>query len=127
MPRIIDTAEVIPVIAKLCQKACYQLNDDLVEALKAAQTREESPYSKDALQLLVENAAYAKQEQIACCHDTGTAVVIMEIGQEISWTGAPLVDMVNEGVHYREIVAQILTETYTVSIPDKNSPVCLQR
>ena len=104
MHRNIDTEELIPVIAKLCQKACYELNEDLVAALKSAHSIEESPYSKDALDLLIKNADFAKKEQIACCHDTGTAVVIMEIGQEVSWTGAPLVDAVNEGVRrgYKE-------------------------
>lgn len=98
MPRCMDTMEVVPVIAQLCQKACYELNDNLVDALKAAHSKEESPYSKDTLDLLIKNAEYAKQEQIACCHDTGTSVVVMEIGQEISWTGIPLFDAVNEGV-----------------------------
>ena len=104
MYRNIDTTELIPIIAKLCRKACYELNEDLVSALKEAYAIEESPYSKDTLALLIENADYAKKEQIACCHDTGTAVIIMEIGQEISWTGIPLIDAVNEGVRrgYKE-------------------------
>ena len=93
-----DTSEVIEVIANLCKKACYELNDNLIDALKKAYTQEESPYGKDTLDLLIKNAEYAKQEQIACCHDTGTAVVIMEIGQEISWTGMPLVEAVYAGV-----------------------------
>jgi len=98
MTRNMDTSEVIEVIANLCKKACYELNDNLIDALKKAYTQEESPYGKDTLDLLIKNAEYAKQEQIACCHDTGTAVVIMEIGQEISWTGMPLVEAVYAGV-----------------------------
>lgn len=98
MTRNMDTSEVIEVIADLCKKACYELNDNLIDALKKAYTQEESPYGKDTLDLLIKNAEYAKQEQIACCHDTGTAVVIMEIGQEISWTGMPLVEAVYAGV-----------------------------
>ena len=102
--RCIDTKEVIPIISNLCQRACNELNDDVINALKDAFAREESPYSKDALALLIENADYAKKEQIACCHDTGVAVVYMEIGQEVSWTGEPLTDAVNEGVRrgYKE-------------------------
>lgn len=98
MPRNMDAMELIPVIAGLCQKACYELNDNLVDALKKAYEKEESPYSKDTLDLLIKNAAYAKKEQIACCHDTGTSVVVMEIGQEIAWSGIPLTDAVNKGV-----------------------------
>jgi len=98
MARILDTSAVIPVIAQLAQKACYELPDNFIAALKDACTKEESPYGKDTLELLVKNAEYAKQEQVAVCHDTGTAVVIMEIGQEVSWTGIPLNDAVNSGV-----------------------------
>ena len=98
MSRIIDTAELIPVISELAKKACYELDENFMEALRCAEKKEESPYGKDTLQLLIENAEYARHEQIACCHDTGTCVVLMEIGQEVSWKGIPLYDAVNEGV-----------------------------
>jgi len=104
MPRIINTEELIPVIAGLSMKACYELDESFLNALKEAVKREESPYGRDCLELLIANAEYAKTEQIACCHDTGTCVVILEIGQEVSWEGMPLVDAVNEGVRqgYKE-------------------------
>ncbi|MCL2068680.1 MAG: fumarate hydratase [Oscillospiraceae bacterium] len=98
MPRVIDTSELIPVIAALCQKACYELDEGFLAALHEALPREESPYGRDTIDLLIRNAQYARQEQIACCHDTGTAVVVMEIGQEVSWSGPPLCDAVNAGV-----------------------------
>lgn len=98
MNRIINTEELVPVIADLCKKACYELDDNLINAFKAALEKEESPYSKDTLKLLIENAEYAKKEQIAVCHDTGTTVVLLEIGQNVSWEGEPLIDQVNAGV-----------------------------
>jgi hydro-lyases, Fe-S type, tartrate/fumarate subfamily, alpha region len=98
MARIIDTMEVVPIIAELVKKSCYELDQNFMEAMKDAYKVEESPYGRDTIDLLIKNAEYAKKEQIACCHDTGTCVVIMEIGQEISWTGISLFDAVNEGV-----------------------------
>lgn len=98
MNRIINTSELVPVIARLVMKACYELDDNLLDAFKAAYEKEASPYSKDTLKLLIENAEYAKREQIACCHDTGTCVVLFEIGQYVSWAGEPFVDQVNAGV-----------------------------
>jgi len=98
MQRIIDTEALIPLITKLTQKACYELGDDVIAALREAQDKEESPYGKDCLRQLIENAEYAKQEQIACCQDTGTCNVVLEIGQEVSWKGQPMSDAVNEGV-----------------------------
>ncbi len=98
MARSIDTSQVVPVIAQLCMKACYELDDNFMGALKAAYGKEESPYGRDTIDLLIRNAEYAKKEQIACCHDTGSCVVVMEIGQEVSWTGKPLAEAVDDGV-----------------------------
>jgi fumarate hydratase subunit alpha len=102
--RILNTEVVIPVIRELAMKACYELSDNVVNAFKEAYEKEESPYSKETLKLLIDNAELAKKEQVACCHDTGTAVVLLEIGQEVSWEGMPLIDAVNEGVRrgYRD-------------------------
>jgi fumarate hydratase subunit alpha len=98
MSRKLNTEVVVPVIRDLVMKACYELDDNFMDALRAAYEKEESPYGKDTLDLLIRNAEFAKKEQVACCHDTGTCVVIMEIGQEVTWEGLPLFDQVNEGV-----------------------------
>jgi len=98
MSRQLDTSVVIPVIAKLAQKACYELEPSFLVAMEEGLKKEESPYGRDTLDLLIRNAHYAKEEQIPCCHDTGTCVVMMEIGQEISWIGEPLEDAINAGV-----------------------------
>ena len=76
----------------------------MVNAFREALKKEESPYSRDTLKLLIDNAEYAKKEGIACCHDTGACVVLLEIGQEITWQGMPMTDAVNEGVRqgYRD-------------------------
>lgn len=98
MQRIIRTDELIPVIAELCKEACYNLSDNVTTALKTAFDQEESPYGKDTLELLLKNAALAKEKQMPVCHDTGMAVVMMEIGQEVSWEGQPLQEAINAGV-----------------------------
>jgi fumarate hydratase subunit alpha len=102
--RIINTEAVVPVIRDLAIKACYELDDNVIDAYRKALKKEESPYSRDTLQLLIQNAEYAKKEQIAVCHDTGTAVVMMEIGQEVAWEGKSLIDQINEGIRqgYRD-------------------------
>lgn len=98
MTRVLNTEAVVPVIERLAKKACYELNDNVVGAFRAALEKEESPTGKESLEILIENAEFAKKEQLPCCHDTGAAVVVMEIGQEVSWEGLPLVEQVNEGV-----------------------------
>lgn len=96
--RVIDTKELIPVVSRLCQKACYELGQDLLKAYSEAYKSEVSPLGKEAIEILIDNADYAKKMQIPCCQDTGVTVVYMEIGQEVSWKGMPLLDAVNEGV-----------------------------
>ncbi len=98
MARIIETSSLIEIVADLCKKACFELSDNLVDALKDAYNKEESPYGKDTLEMFIKNAEFAKKEQIACCQDTGSAVVLMEIGQEVSFSGMLLSDAINEGV-----------------------------
>jgi fumarate hydratase subunit alpha len=129
MPRILDTAELVPVIAALAKKACYELGEDVISALRYAQDREESPYGRDALRQLVENAEYAKKEQIACCQDTGICNVIMEIGQDVSWKGIPLFDAVNEGVRrgYEEgfLRKSMVADPFTRVNTGDNTPAML--
>ena len=98
MARLLDTALVVPLISRLAQEACCSLPAAHTAALASALETERSPYGRDVLQTLVDNAAYAHTERLPCCQDTGICSVYMEIGQEVGWTGQPLAAMVNEGV-----------------------------
>jgi fumarate hydratase subunit alpha len=98
MSRVIKTETIIPVVERLVKKACYELDDNVMGALKSAYKVEESPIGKDTIEILIKSAEFAKQEQIACCHDTGTCVVVVEIGQEVCWEGDLLRNQINEGV-----------------------------
>ena len=96
--RVINTSEVVPVIRELAMKACYELDENVIDSYKETLKKEESPYSRETMEIIIENAELAKREQVAVCHDTGTSVVILEIGQEVAWEGESLIDQVNEGV-----------------------------
>lgn len=96
--RVINTETLVPVVEQLCKKACYELNDNVMNAFREALKTEESPIGKESLEILIENGEFAKAHQLPCCHDTGAAVVVMEIGQEVAWEGAPFIEQLNEGV-----------------------------
>ena len=96
--RVINTETLVPVVEQLCKKACYELNDNVMNAFREALKTEESPIGKESLEILIENGEFAKENQLPCCHDTGAAVVVLEIGQEVAWEGAPLIEQLNEGV-----------------------------
>jgi fumarate hydratase subunit alpha len=98
MSRILNTEVLVPVIERLFKKACYELNDNVMCALRTAYEVEESPIGKETIKIMIENGEFAKKEQLPACHDTGAAVVYMEIGQDICWEGEPLIDQINQGV-----------------------------
>ncbi len=96
--RVIDTATITATVAELCQKANYELGEDVLVAFKQALDTEISLTGKDILQQLLENARIAREEAVPMCQDTGFAVVFLEMGQEVAITGGDLYDAVNEGV-----------------------------
>ncbi|MCS5695908.1 fumarate hydratase [Desulfofundulus thermocisternus] len=102
--RLIDAATITATVAELCQKANYELGEDVLRAFNEALDQEISLTGKDVLQQLLENARIAREEQVPMCQDTGFAVVFLEIGQEVMITGGDLYEAVNEGVRrgYRD-------------------------
>lgn len=96
--RVINTEKIVPIIENLAIQACCCLSDNVIDAFKKALETEESPIGKDSLEIIIENSEFARDNMMPCCHDTGMAVVVMEIGQEVSWEGKPLYDQVEEGI-----------------------------
>ncbi|RLC72570.1 MAG: fumarate hydratase [Chloroflexi bacterium] len=98
MMRTIEVREVTQIVAQLCIRANYTLGEDVILALKKALEEEESPAGKQVLRRLLENAEIASAEQIPLCQDTGTAVIFLELGQEVCLIGGDLNSAVLEGV-----------------------------
>ncbi len=96
--RNIKAQKITETVARLCREANYYLPDDVVKALKRALKNEESPLGKQTLQQIIDNARLAKKENMAVCQDCGSAVVFLEMGQDVHITGGDLYDAVNEGV-----------------------------
>jgi len=96
--REIKASEITKTVAELCQEANFRLGEDVLAALKKAQKTEQSPLGREVLSQLIENARIAQEERLPLCQDCGTAVVFLEIGQEIHITGGNLNAAVEEGV-----------------------------
>jgi fumarate hydratase subunit alpha len=96
--RDIDAKEVTETVSRLCQEANFFLPDDVLDALREGRKNEESPLGQQTLDQILENAKLAKDEEIAICQDCGTAVIFLEIGQEVHITGGDLYTAINEGV-----------------------------
>jgi fumarate hydratase subunit alpha len=96
--REIQAGDVTNAVARLFEHSCHYLPPDVIMALKQAREKEKSPVCRDVLDRILENVEIADKEQIPLCQDTGTAVVMLELGQEVHITSGDLYTAVNEGV-----------------------------
>jgi fumarate hydratase subunit alpha len=96
--REIQAGDVTNTVARLFEHSCHYLPPDVVIALKQAKAIEKSPICRDVLDRILENVEIAGKEQIPICQDTGAAVVMLELGQELHITSGDLYTAVNEGV-----------------------------
>lgn len=102
--RTLQVEEITKQIKEMCIEANYFLSPDMRQAIEDAADREETEIGKHILRKLCENMKIAGEDRIPICQDTGMAVVFIEAGQEVHFTGGILEEAVNEGVRqgYRE-------------------------
>ncbi len=96
--REIEASEIAKTVSRLFREACHYLPADVLSALKQARDAEESPVGCEVLDRILENAEISTAGKIPLCQDTGAAVVLLELGQEVHITGGDLYSAVNEGV-----------------------------
>jgi fumarate hydratase subunit alpha len=94
----IEASDITSTVARLFEHSCHYLPPDVVVALREARQKEKSAVSRGVLDRILENADIAGKEQIPLCQDTGAAVVMLELGQEVHVSGGDLYAAVNEGV-----------------------------
>lgn len=85
-------------IKEMCIEANHFLSDDMKAVFNRSLETEESPLGRQILGQLVENMKIAAEDMIPICQDTGMAVIFVEAGQEVHFTGGVLEDAIHEGV-----------------------------
>ncbi|MBI4833788.1 MAG: fumarate hydratase [Planctomycetes bacterium] len=96
--REIKTDIITSTIKKICMDAAYFIPEEVQQALKDSIKKEESTVGKEVLAQLVKNNELARNKQMPICQDTGTAVIFIELGQDVCLKGGYLYDAINEGV-----------------------------
>ena len=96
--REIDVKKVSDAVRDMCIAVNYRLSEDVRTALKDGQAAEKSELGSEILDILEENLKIAAADEIPICQDTGMAVVFLEIGQDVHFTGGNIEDAVNDGV-----------------------------
>ena len=97
-------------------------------ALDKALKKESGSAAKFGLETIVKNAEIAVDMGMPVCQDTGMAVVILEIGQEVLLEGKLLSDAINEGVrrayadgYFRKSICDPITRVNTAD----NTPAAI--
>jgi len=96
--REIDVGQIQQTVTKLCQEAATILPDDVLQALRKAREKEESPLAQKVLDQILSNAELAGKDLLPLCQDTGTTVVFLEIGQDVHIVGGDLYAAIKKGV-----------------------------
>lgn len=96
--REIDVSLISETVAKLCVRANKELPCDLIREIDKCAVTEKVPIAGSILGDMKENILAAHRLDIPVCQDTGMAVVFLEIGQDVHFTGGSLYEAVNAGV-----------------------------
>lgn len=94
----VNVSEITKNIKEMCIEANHFLSEDMKKVFKNAVDSEESPLGKQVLNQLNENLSIAASDMIPICQDTGMAVIFINVGQEVHFTGGDITDAINEGV-----------------------------
>ena len=96
--REVNVDKVTENIKEMCIEANHFLTDDMKKVFKNAVVSEKSPLGKQVLNQLNENLDIEANDMIPICQDTGMAVVFINVGQDVHFTGGNITDAINEGV-----------------------------
>lgn len=96
--REIHVSEVTALVRRLCMEANYHLPADIAQSFVRGREQEQSPLGQTIFDEMLRNCRLACEQEVPICQDTGTAVIFVEIGQDVHLTGGAFEDAVNEGV-----------------------------
>lgn len=123
--REVDVGVITEKVKNLCMEANFDLGQDVLDALKRAKEKEESPTGIEILGQLEENESVARRERVAICQDTGIAVVFVQLGQDVHLVGGDLNRAIFEGVRqgYQEgYLRKSLCHPFTRANTGDNTP-----
>jgi fumarate hydratase subunit alpha len=96
--REITADQITETVARLAVEATHFLPEDVEGAIRNAKQTERSPLAIQIIDEILENAEIARTKMLPLCQDTGTAVVMLDIGQDVHISGGYVIDAVNEGI-----------------------------
>ena len=98
MIRDIDVSTLRDTVSRLLVECNYNIPADVLQALRDAARRERSPLARRTLEQLIRNYEIAATERVPVCQDSGLAVVMLEVGQDVHWVGGSLQEAIYDGI-----------------------------
>lgn len=125
--RTISADLVYSAISDLIAKTVRVLPNDVLLALDQAQKDESHPQAKEILAQLLQNAAYAKAENLPLCQDTGLAVFFVEHGEDVRLSGAGLHETLTRAVvtAYGAYLRKSMCHPFSRVNTGNNTPISL--
>ena len=96
--RDLDVAVLRDAVARLLVESNYNIPPDILDALRGAVGREQSPLGRRTLEQIVRNYEIAAAERLPVCQDSGLAVVMLETGQDVHWVGGVVQQAIYAGI-----------------------------
>jgi fumarate hydratase subunit alpha len=96
--REISANDVAAAVRELCMEIGYTVPPEMVELMRRAREREESPLGRRILDRLLENQAVAAEGEFPYCQDTGYTVVFVDLGQDVHVVDGDLAEAVDRGI-----------------------------
>ena len=94
----ISAEQITAAVARLAVEATHFLPADVEGAIRSAKLTERNPLAVQIIDEILENAEIARTRMLPLCQDTGSAVVHVELGQDVHVSGGYLIDAINEGI-----------------------------
>jgi fumarate hydratase subunit alpha len=96
--RQVSADDIAAVVRELCMEICYTVPPEMVELMRRAREREESPLGRQILDQLLANQDVAAEGEFPYCQDTGYTVVFLDLGQDVHVEGGDLYAAIDRGV-----------------------------
>ncbi len=96
--RDVNVSQLTEKIAEMCVRANKLLPASLAERISDSVKDETDALPKSIMCDIRDNLDCAKELDIPICQDTGMAVIFIEIGQDVHFTGGSFEKAVNDGV-----------------------------
>lgn len=96
--KVIKVNEITEAVKEMCMKISMVLPPDVMSKLKEKYDEEKWNLAKETLNTIIQNAELAEREFVPMCQDTGMAIVMVKMGQNVKIEGGYIEDAINEGI-----------------------------